>query len=179
MISVKDVQSRDFHCVLSAIVDRSTTTGEERKEISTCRSTCRTNTYKDELRCRLHLSLIETNDETIDIILISRHSYCLCIDSEHLRVKVSSLIFNVSRHHRFLLFIRIFGKDKKDEGKGQCSGYKKPCGPAIGTACCRAPYKCDRSTVVCGKGKMCCLSETDIQKHKQLAGQNWLAKHNG
>lgn len=79
----------------------------------------------------------------------------------------------------FLLFIRIFGKDKKDEGKGSCSAYKKPCGGALGNTCCKAPYKCGKSTVVCGKDKMCCLSEIDIQKHKQAAGQDWLKKHNG
>ncbi|CAF3997494.1 unnamed protein product, partial [Rotaria magnacalcarata] len=73
----------------------------------------------------------------------------------------------------------IFGKgNKKEEGKGQCSLYKGRCGGSISNTCCKTPYKCSKQTELCGKDKLCCVSDADIQRHKQQTGP-WLKNRNG
>ncbi|UJR08625.1 hypothetical protein I4U23_012884 [Adineta vaga] len=67
---------------------------------------------------------------------------------------------------------------KKDDAKGQCSLYKGRCGGTISNKCCKLPLKCAKQTKVCGKDKLCCVSEADIQRHKQETG-NWIANRNG
>lgn len=67
---------------------------------------------------------------------------------------------------------------KKDEDKGQCSTYKGPCGGVIGSKCCKIPYKCAKQTKICGKDRLCCVTEADIQRHKQDSGP-WLKDRNG
>jgi len=68
-------------------------------------------------------------------------------------------------------------KSEKDKS-GKCSLYKGRCGGTLSNGCCKAPYKCGKSTAVCGKDKLCCLTETDIQRHKQESG-NWLSARGG
>ncbi|CAF0957828.1 unnamed protein product [Adineta steineri] len=59
------------------------------------------------------------------------------------------------------------GDAKKKEIKGQCSLYKGKCGGTLSNTCCKLPYKCAKQTKVCGKDKLCCVSEADIQRQKQ------------
>lgn len=75
---------------------------------------------------------------------------------------------------------RLFGggDKKKAESKGKCSLYKGRCGGTISNTCCKTPYKCSKQTKICGKDKLCCVSEADIQRHKQETG-NWLAGRSG
>jgi hypothetical protein len=56
--------------------------------------------------------------------------------------------------------------------------YKGRCGGAISNTCCKTPYKCAKQTAICGKDKLCCVSEADIQRHKQQSG-SWVAERNG
>lgn len=77
-----------------------------------------------------------------------------------------------------LFYCRFFGKDKKKEVKGQCSLYKGRCGGTISNTCCKVPLKCSKQTEICGKDKMCCVTEADIQRHKQQTGP-WLKNRNG
>jgi hypothetical protein len=70
------------------------------------------------------------------------------------------------------------GTKPKNESKGKCSLYKGRCGGTLSNQCCKAPFKCGKSTAVCGKDKLCCLSEADIQRHKQQGG-TWLSERNG
>ncbi|CAF0858342.1 unnamed protein product [Rotaria sp. Silwood1] len=73
----------------------------------------------------------------------------------------------------------VFGKGKpKDDGKGQCSVYKGRCGGALSNTCCKTPLKCSKQTEICGKDKLCCVTEADIQRHKQATGP-WLKQRNG
>ena len=69
-----------------------------------------------------------------------------------------------------LFLHRLFGgsgtPDKK-EAKGSCSLYKGKCGGTIKNTCCKTPYKCAKQTTICGKDKLCCVTEADIQRHKQ------------
>lgn len=67
---------------------------------------------------------------------------------------------------------------KKDEEKGQCSLYKGRCGGTVSNTCCKVPYKCSKQTEICGKDKLCCVTESDIQRHKQQMGP-WLKNRNG
>jgi hypothetical protein len=67
---------------------------------------------------------------------------------------------------------------KKSDSKGKCSLYKGRCGGAISNTCCKTPYKCAQQTAICGKDKLCCVSEADIQRHKQETG-NWLNRRGG
>ena len=39
-------------------------------------------------------------------------------------------------------------------------------------------YKCAKQTKICGKDKLCCVSEADIQRQKQESG-NWLDGRSG
>ncbi len=74
---------------------------------------------------------------------------------------------------------RIFGKgDKKEDTKGKCSLYKGRCGGTIGNKCCKIPFKCAKQTKICGKDKLCCVSEADIQSQKQESG-TWLDGRSG
>ncbi len=75
------------------------------------------------------------------------------------------------------LFEGSGGKAKAD-AKGKCSLYKGRCGGAISNTCCKTPYKCAKQTAICGKDKLCCVSEADIQRHKQQSG-SWVAERNG
>jgi hypothetical protein len=78
-----------------------------------------------------------------------------------------------------LFFDRFFtGDSEKKETKGQCSLYKGRCGGSIKNTCCKTPYKCSKQTKICGKDKLCCVSEADIQRHKQDSG-SFLAQRGG
>jgi hypothetical protein len=44
--------------------------------------------------------------------------------------------------------------------------------------CCKTPLKCAKQTELCGKDKLCCVKEVDIQRQKQQSG-NWLDGRNG
>ncbi|CAF0821870.1 unnamed protein product [Rotaria sordida] len=73
----------------------------------------------------------------------------------------------------------VFSKDsKKKDSKGQCNLYKGRCGGALSNTCCKTPLKCAKQTEICGKDKLCCVTEADIQRHKQATGA-WLKNRNG
>ncbi len=79
-----------------------------------------------------------------------------------------------------LFLHRIFGgstPDKK-ETKGSCSLYKGKCGGTLKNTCCKVPFKCGKHTTICGKDKLCCITEADIQRHKQETG-NFLNNRGG
>jgi hypothetical protein len=67
----------------------------------------------------------------------------------------------------------------KTDGKGKCSLYKGRCGGTISSTCCKTPYKCAKQTTICGKDKLCCVTEADIQRQKQQETKNWLGERNG
>ncbi|CAF0996648.1 unnamed protein product [Adineta ricciae] len=81
----------------------------------------------------------------------------------------------------FVLQIDAFftsGAKDKNKDKGQCSLYKGRCGGTINNKCCKLPLKCAKQTKVCGKDKLCCVTEADIQRHKQESG-SWKDSRNG
>ncbi len=101
---------------------------------------------------------------------------CLFISETNAYVRKKFFFWKIFK----LNFNRLFGESdkKKTESKGKCSLYKGRCGGTVTSQCCKTPYVCFKHTKLCGKDKSCCVTEADIQRHKQESG-NWLAGRSG